>query len=229
MSPQDSRWRLASHFLPPDYYSVQQLTCLACPIREEGVHDELLGRRAYVRQVPPPPADDRLGVRLPEVAQDPLLGLVLARDPDSAQHLAGRPREEALDQVRPGAVPGRGHELEAAQDGGQAAPRLGGGARRDVAGHDPHQVALRVLAVQDPEELDVVGALVRLAREGGRLSGRQVDRGEERQGAEPPVLVVAPDRAPVGPQVGGGVRARPGCPASRRGTARGPPGPPPRG
>ena len=107
-------------------YSVQQLTYPVCPIRKEGVHDELLDRRAHVRQAPPPPADDRLDVRLPVVAQDPLLKLVLAGHPDAARHLADHLRENALDQVRPGAVPGRGHEPEAARDGGQVAPRLRG-------------------------------------------------------------------------------------------------------
>ena len=113
------------------------------------------------------------------MAQDPLLELVLAGDPDVAQRPAGRPREEAPGQVRPGAVPGRGHEPEAARDGGQVAPRLRGDACRDVAGHDPRQGAPRVLAIEDPEEPGVVGALARLARERGYLAGRQVDRGKE--------------------------------------------------
>ena len=148
------------------------------------------------RSHPRPQATD--SVLAPEVAQDPLLELVLAKDPDAARRPAGHPREEALDQVQPGAVPGRGHELEAARDGGQVAPRLGGGAYRDVAGHDPRQVAPRVLAARDPGEPGVVGALVRLAREGGRLAGRQVDRGEEGERPEPPVPVVAPDGASLG-------------------------------
>ena len=109
-----------------DEYSVQQLTCLVCSIRKEGVHDELLGRRAHVRQAPPPSAGVRLDVRLPVVTQDPLLGLVLAGHPDAARHLADHLREDALDQVRPGAVPGRGHEPEAARDDGWIAPRLRG-------------------------------------------------------------------------------------------------------
>ena len=171
------------------------------------------------RSHPRPQATD--SVLAPEVAQDPLLELVLAEDPDAARRPVGHPREEALDQVQPGAVPGRGHELEAARDGGQVAPRLGGGMHRDVAGHDPRQVAPRVLAVRDPGEPDMVGALVRLARKGGRLAGRQVDRGKGRERPEPPAPVVAPDGASLGarsrtqaggrgrrPRRGGGTAAR---------------------
>ena len=94
---------------------------------------------------------------------------------------------------------GRGHEPEAARDVRQVAPRLRGGARRDVAGHNTYQVALRVPAAWDPGKPGVVGTLVRLTREA------RSDRA-----SEPPVPVVVPDRAPAvhaGPQVGDAVVA----------------------
>lgn len=51
-----------------DQRSVRQLTCFVGLIRkEEGIHDELLGRRVNVRQVPLPPAGDRLDARLLDV------------------------------------------------------------------------------------------------------------------------------------------------------------------
>ena len=56
---------------------------------------------------------------------------------------------------------------------------------------------------------------------GGRLAGRRLAEAR-RERPEPPVPVASPDRAPAardGSQVGGGIRARPGCPAPRRGTA----------
>ena len=145
-------------------------------------------------------------VLAPEVAQDPLLELVLAGHPDSAQHLAGHPREEALDQVRPGAVPGRGHELEAARDGGQVVPRLGGGVHRDVAGHDPRQVAPRVLAVRDPEEPGMVGALVCLAR---RRVASPAGRSIEARGESVPSLL-RPWSRPTAPPWEPGLGRRPG-------------------
>ncbi len=106
----------------------------------------------------------------------------------------------------------RGHEPEAARDVRQVAPRLRGGARRDVAEHDTYQVALRVPAAWDPGKPGVVGTLVRLAREEGsprRPAGRSVEARSDRA-SEPPVPVVVPDRAPAvhaGPQVGDAVVA----------------------
>ena len=148
------------------------------------------------RSHPRPQATD--SVLAPEVAQDPLLELVLARDPDAAQRLAGRPREEALDRCPARSRAWARTRTRSTRDGGQVAPRLGGGVHRDVAGHDPRQVAPRVLAARDPGEPGVVGALVRLARKGGRLAGRQVDRGKGRERTEPPAPVVAPDGASLG-------------------------------
>lgn len=57
---------------------------------------------------------------------------------------------------------------------------------------------------------------------GGCLAGRRLAEAR-RERPEPPVPVASPDRAPAardGSQVGGGIRARPGCPAPRRGTVR---------
>ena len=153
-----------------------------------------------------------LGVRLLKVAQDPLLGLILTEHPDAAQRPAGLPREEALDQVRPETTAWA--RTRARGDPGRTAvaPCLRGGARRDVAEHDPYQVALGVSAAWDPGKPGVVWALVRLAREEGsprRPAGRSVEARSDRA-SEPPVPVVVPDRAPAvhaGPQVGDAVVA----------------------
>ena len=90
----------------------------------------------------------------------PSPGLVPARDPDAAKYPAGRPREGAPGQVRPGAVPGRGHGHEVARDVRQVESRLRGGVRRDDAKHGPRQVAPRAPAAR---ESGVVGAFARLA------------------------------------------------------------------
>lgn len=107
---------------------------------------------------------------------------------------------------------GHGHEPEAARDVRQVAPRLRGGARRDVAGHDTYQVALRVPACRVGSRKTRRSLDPRASRPRGGVAsraGRSVEARSDKA-SEPPVPVVAPDRAPaahVGPQVGDAVVA----------------------
>ena len=119
--------------------------------------------------------------------------------------------EEVLDQVRPEAAAWA--RTRARGDPGRTAvaPCLRGGARRDVAGHDPHQVALGVPAAWDPGKPGVVWGPRASRSRGGVASpaGRSVEARSDRA-SEPPVPVVAPDRAPAvhaGPQIGDAVVA----------------------
>ena len=169
----------------------------------------------------------------PEVAQNPLFGLVLARDPDLSAASGGPSSRRG---PRPGSARSRAWARTRTRGGpgrwpGDASPSRGCALTRRRARSASGRPPRRLLPGCSRGARR--GRNPRASRpQGGRLAGRQVDRGEEGERPEPPVLVVAPDRAPAardGPRVGGGARARPGCPASRRGTARGPPGPPPRG
>src|ERR1700728_3249781 len=61
-----------------------------------------------------PSVDNRLAIEVAEVRDDPLLEFGLRRHPDVTQYRAHHLREEALNQVEPGAMLWREHEAEAA-------------------------------------------------------------------------------------------------------------------
>ena len=142
-----------------DEYSVQQLTCPVCPIRKEGVHDGSLGRRACVRQVPPPPVDDRLGARLPRWRRTLPRARPCSRP--GCRKVSGGPPPRG--SPRPGPAGGRTRARTRARGGpgrtaGGVSPSRG--VRRDDAKHGPRQVAPRAPAAR---ESGVVGAFARLA------------------------------------------------------------------
>src|ERR1700728_1586006 len=60
-----------------------------------------------------PSVDNRLAIEVAEVRDDPLLEFGLRRHPDVTQYRAHHLREEALNQVEPGAMLWREHEAEA--------------------------------------------------------------------------------------------------------------------
>ena len=163
-----------------DEYSVQQLTCPVCPIRKEGVHDGSLGRRACVRQVPPPPVDDRLGARLPRGGAGPSLrarpcwipGCCAASGGPSSRRgpRPGSARSRAWARTRTRGGPGR-------WPGGASPSRGCASTRRrarSASGRPPPPAAWVFPwspAWSEPSRVSP-------ARE--RLAGRQVDRGTRR-------------------------------------------------
>ena len=115
-------------------------------------------------------------------------------------------------QVRPGAVPGRGHELEAARDVRQVAPRLRGVCAETSPGTIRIRSPLGYLPPGIPGSPAWSGPRASRSRAGSPRRPADRSRLEARsdRASEPPVPVVAPDRAPAartGPQVGDAVVA----------------------
>ena len=164
-----------------DEYSVQQLTCPVCPIRKEGVHDGSLGRRACVQQVPPPPVDDRLGARLPRGGAEPSLRARPRSRPGSERGI-WRAVLEKRPSTRFGQEPCLGANTNPRRSGTVARRRLAfAGVRADTS---PGTIRVR----SPPRRLlpgcsrgARRGRNPRASRpQGGRLAGRQVDRGSRR-------------------------------------------------
>ena len=127
-----------------------------------------------------------------------------------AQDGAGELREEAFDQVEPGAVLGREGEFEAA-DRLLGQPSLG--LLGDVCGmiveNQLDRRMGRIGGVEDLEELDEFAAAVAVLDEGVNLPGEQIDAGQQTDRAVALVLVIARDgRMPAG--LGRQVRGRVG-------------------
>src|SRR5215813_1023826 len=68
--------------------------------------------------------NDRVAVQIIDELQDALFEFVFRADADVAEHGAGGFGEEALDEIEPGAVLGREHELKAPL-GSRCQPSLG--------------------------------------------------------------------------------------------------------
>ena len=168
-----------------DEYSVQQLTCPVCPIRKEGVHDGSLGRRACVRQVSPPPVDDRLGARLPRGGAEPSLRARPRSRPGSERGIWWAVLEKRP-STRFGQEPCLGANTNSRRPGTVARRRLAfAGVRADTS---PGTIRVRsppaACCPGVPVESGVVGTLARLARKGvASPAGRSIEaRGEERRG-----------------------------------------------
>src|SRR5215469_10308137 len=71
-----------------------------------------------------PSVNDRVAVQIIDELQDALFEFVFRADADVAEHGAGGFGEEALDEIEPGAVLGREHELKAPL-GSRRQPSLG--------------------------------------------------------------------------------------------------------
>ena len=102
-------------------------------------------------------------------------------------------------QVRPGAVPGRGHELEAARDVRQVAPRLRGVCAETSPGTIRIRSPLGYLPPGIPGSPAWSGPRASRSRAGSPRRPADRSRLEARsdRASEPPVPVVAPDRAPA--------------------------------
>src|SRR5215471_19453355 len=102
-----------------------------------------------------PSVNDRVAVQIIDELQDALFEFVFRADADVAEHGAGGFGEEALDEIEPGAVLGREHELKAPL-GSRRQPSLGlpQDVRRVIVEDDFDRSHRGVGGIQHIEEFD---------------------------------------------------------------------------
>ena len=127
--------------------------------------------------------DDWVSIDVIDAGHDALLEFLFGSHADVAQNGAGELREEALDQVEPGAVLGREGKVEAAWRPGV---EPGSGFPRNVCGMivedqlDPRGGAGRIGGIEKLEEFDgelPCGCGLALPDERVDLAGEQIDPG----------------------------------------------------
>src|SRR5215216_5219852 len=133
-----------------------------------------------------------MAIDILDTSHDALLELVFGCHPGGAQDRAGKLREEALDEVEPGAVRGREGELEAA---GRPSGEPSSGFSRDVRGmiveNQLDRGAGRIGGIEQLEEFDELSAAVAVSDQGMDPAGEQIDPGAQAECAMAFVLMIA--------------------------------------
>src|ERR1700728_166728 len=123
-----------------------------------------------------PSVDNRLAIEVAEVRDDPLLEFGLRRHPDVTQYRAHHLREEALNQVEPGAMLWREHEAEAALAlCGKPFVGLLRHVRRMIVQNDLDRGTRRIGCVHLLEKADEFTRAVAVFDSGMNLAGEQID------------------------------------------------------
>src|SRR5215475_13461012 len=136
--------------------------------------------------------DDGVAIDVVDAGHDALLELVFRCHPDVTQDGAGEFGEEALNEVEPGAVPGRERKFEAAC-GSCVEP--GSGFSRDVCGmiveDQLDRRAGRIGRVEKLEEFDELAAAVAVSDKSVDLPRQQIDPRQQAERAMASVLKIA--------------------------------------
>src|SRR6202048_5216598 len=138
-----------------------------------------------------PCVDDWVSINVIDGSHDAVLEFLFGSHADVAQNGAGELREEALDQVEPGAVLGREGKVEAAWRPGV---EPGSGFPRNVCGmiveDQLDRGAGRIGGIEKLEEFDELAAAVALPDERVDLAGEQIDPGQQAERAMAFVLMI---------------------------------------
>ncbi len=137
--------------------------------------------------------DDGIAIDVVDGGHDSVLEFLFGRNADVAQNGACELREEALDEIEPGAVL-RGEDEGEAPFGSLGEPGLGfpGNMGRVIVEDELDRSRRRVGGVELLQEGDEFAGPVSLLDAGVDLAGQKVDAGQEAQRPVPDIFVIAP-------------------------------------
>ena len=155
--------------------------------------DRLISRR-FVEFVSPG-VDDGIAIEIVDCGQDSLLELVFGGDPAVAQHGARHLREEALDEIEPGAVL-RGEDEGEAPLGLGGEPSCGflGNVGRVIVEDELDRGRRRIGGVELLQEGDELARTVSFLNAGVDRTGQKVDASQQAQRSVPNIFMIAPQR-----------------------------------
>src|SRR6201998_4828379 len=143
-----------------------------------------------------PGVDNGFAIAVVEVRDDPLLEFSFRSHPDATQDGARHFREEALDQVEPGAMLWREHEAEAALAlCGKPLVGLLRHVRRMILQNDLDRGTRRLGCVHLLEKADEFARAVAIFDSGMNLAGEPIDPRQQAQRSKALVFMVACDAA----------------------------------
>ena len=123
--------------------------------------------------------DDGVSIEVIHGGHDAVLEFLFGCDTDVAQHRAGELREEAFDEVEPGAVLGREDEFEApGRLLGEPSLGLLGDVRGMIVEDQLDRRMGRIGGVEEFEEFNEFAASVAVLDEGVDLAGEQINAGQ---------------------------------------------------
>ena len=124
--------------------------------------------------------NDRIVVEVVHGGHEAVLEFLFGGDADVAEDRTGELREEALDEVEPGAMLGSEGELESPSGLiGEPSSRLPGDMRGMIVEDQVDRRVGWVGRIEEFEELDELAVAVAILDQGVNLAGQQVDAGQQ--------------------------------------------------
>ena len=155
-----------------------------------------------------PGVNDGLLIEIVHGSHDPILEFLFGRDADVAEDGAGKFREEALDEVEPGAVLGSEGEFKAVRGLiGEPGFGLFGDVRGMIVEDQLDRCVGRIGGVEKLEEFDEFAAAMAILDQRMDLAGDEVDAGQQADRAVTFIFMLTCEgrmHAGLGRQVGGG-------------------------
>ena len=152
--------------------------------------------------------NDGLLIEIVHGSHDPILEFLFGRDADVAEDGAGKFREEALDEVEPGAVLGSEGEFKAVRGLiGEPGFGLFGDVRGMIVEDQLDRCVGRIGGVEKLEEFDEFAAAMAILDQRMDLAGDEVDAGQQADRAVTFIFMLTCEgrmHAGLGRQVGGG-------------------------